>query len=1051
MPSALETLVKILKLEREQGYKNTVMMGGLGGQYSENWEHQAVSQARKAEHFLLIEEITSKLHAYERAQTKEERHALVTYMLDRITNRAPMPESYKARIPEMEARLTSQLPATVIPQEKTDDPADQQRPNRETRPPREDRRGRERREPRAAQADEGPSSPAEAQQGERPNRPPREERRPRDQQHGDREQGEQGIGRENREPRQNRPPRGDRRPVIAAPPHESNADAPAPTDAMPDEYMNTLSELPTPVSPEVAASRATSPAEPSQREGRDKHKDKGRKEKDKRPAIAKPPKGGKEHRDEMPDTVGDGTMNADDDFSSLDDVYAGARGPVKMDIPVPPKLARPPRIPRPSRSPQDAADMLRMLGDPVDRIKGIGPQKAKNLAALGILTVKDLLYFLPRRYDDYTRCAYISRLEENQRVTVIGTVTQAEIRIGKSGRKDFYIVVSDSSASMGVTFFGQFFLQKQIRVHQQIVLHGETTLFNGRIQMTNPEWDDLDVEDLQNVRIVPVYPLTEGVTNRSLRATLQSALGYWAERIPDYVPESVLDRTELADLGWTLRNIHFPESDDHLIHARRRFIFDELLLLQLAILGNRRQWQLTPSIPLELEEEDIAVFAGAVFPYLLTNAQTRAIDDIRRDVAKTIPMNRLLQGDVGAGKTAVAVSAIGMALMRGKQSALMAPTSILAEQHYKNISRALSLTPQDALPFDRRPQVALLTGSISEADRQSIYQGLADGSIDVVIGTHAIIQEGVEFHELALAIIDEQHRFGVEQRGALRGKGQNPHILAMTATPIPRTLALTLYADLDLSILNEMPPGRIPIKTAIIPPSQRERAYEGIENELKEGHQAFIVYPLVEESEAITEAKAAVQEYERLQGVFHRFNVGLLHGRMRPAEKDQVMADFRDHKFDVLVTTSVAEVGVDIPDATVIMIEGANRFGLAQLHQFRGRVGRSGLPSYCLLISDTSEQTSIDRLKIVRDNADGFKLAEEDFRQRGAGDLIGTRQSGQGSSRLQLAALMTPELVELAQREARTLYEEDPDLVLPEHSLLSERVNMLKNERADVS
>jgi ATP-dependent DNA helicase RecG len=373
----------------------------------------------------------------------------------------------------------------------------------------------------------------------------------------------------------------------------------------------------------------------------------------------------------------------------------------------------------------------------------------------------------------------------------------------------------------------------------------------------------------------------------------------------------------------------------------------------------------------------------------------------------------------------------------------MVPTSILAEQHYKGISELLEKTPGD-----RRPVIALLTSALSSTERESIYRGINDGSIDVVIGTHALIQEGVEFKDLAVAIIDEQHRFGVEQRGALRGKGTNPHLLVMTATPIPRTLALTMYADLDLTVLDEMPPGRIPIKTRVVEPVQRERVWQFVEAELDKGRQAFVVHPLVEASEKI-EAPAAVEAYERLKKVFFRYKVGLLHGRMKPAEKDQVMEDFANGSYHVLVTTSVAEVGVNVPNASVMVIEGANRFGLAQLHQFRGRVGRGEHASYCLLLSDTNQDEARERLHALEETTDGFKLAEMDWKLRGAGDLVGTRQSG--GNRLQLAQEMTPHLVELAQREARTIYEEDPDLSQPQHHLLAQRVEVNHTEKGDVS
>ncbi|HVU09691.1 MAG TPA: ATP-dependent DNA helicase RecG, partial [Phototrophicaceae bacterium] len=545
-----------------------------------------------------------------------------------------------------------------------------------------------------------------------------------------------------------------------------------------------------------------------------------------------------------------------------------------------------------------------------------------------------------------------------------------------------------------------------------------------------------------------VYPLTDGLNARTVRKLMQKTVEYWADHLPDWMPEGTLDRTELADLGWAIKNLHFPESWDHLDHAQRRLVFDQLLLMQLTIMANRRTWQAVPSQQLQVSDETLNAFIDAVFPFPLTGAQRRVIEDIRGDLTKPVPMNRLLQGDVGSGKTAVAATALAIALMNGQQAALMAPTSILAEQHYRGISAMFERMPSELMPRAGKPVIALLTGSVSSSDREAIYRGLADGSIDIVIGTHAIIQEGVEFNNLAVAIIDEQHRFGVEQRGALRGKGTNPHLLVMTATPIPRTLALTLYADLDLSIIDEMPPGRIPIRTRVIEPPQRERAYNFVEEQLEAGRQAFIVYPLVEASETI-DAQSAVEAFSELTSVFYHHKVGLLHGRMKPAEKDAVMDSFRNHEFDVLVTTSVAEVGVDIPNASIIVIDGANRFGLAQLHQFRGRVGRGGHASYCLLVCDSLLPEARDRLMALEQTNDGFKLAEIDWQLRGPGDLIGTRQSGQAE--LKLLEQMKPELVELAQREAKTIFEDDPELTLPEHRLLKERIDQLTNARSDVS
>ena len=833
----------------------------------------------------------------------------------------------------------------------------------------------------------------------------------------------------------------------------------------PEAYKQRVYDIPAQPVEQVAESGAPPPqAAPTQPRQRTEQRPPRDREKSHKPQPQKSEKT-RESEGRKQDDQGGGR---DDDFSRLDLEFRGPATPGQRDLPQVVKLARPPRRPRPQRTDEEAADIMRGLTASVEIVKGVGPKMGKMFNRLGMSTIQDLLYFLPRRYDDYMKMSYISRLSPGILVTVIGTVIHTEMRIGRGGRKDFYMVLDDGTAQMSVTFFGQFYLNRSIRTGLQIVVHGLTTIFGNRIQMTNPEWEYVDVEDLKSVGIVPIYPLTEGLTGRTLRRLMKRTVEYWSEHIPDYVPEGTLERADLADLGWTVKNLHFPESWDHLEHARRRFIFDQLLLLQLAILGNRRLWQSTPAESLNVSDEALSEFLNTVFPYPLTGAQQRSIEDVRRDIAKTIPMNRLLQGDVGSGKTAVATAAMWMAFANGKQSALMAPTGILAEQHFRGISRVLENTPGE-----RRPVVALLTGSLSLAEREAAYAGLANGTIDMVIGTHAVIQQGVQFQNLGLAIIDEQHRFGVEQRGALRGKGTNPHLLVMTATPIPRTLALTIHADLDLSTIDEMPPGRLPVRTRVIEPVARERSYEFIEEQIQLGRQAFVVYPLVEASETI-EADNAVEAYEKLKKVFYRYKVGLLHGRMKAAEKDEVMAAFRDQQFDVLVTTSVAEVGVDIPNASVILMESANRFGLAQLHQFRGRVGRGGYASYCLLMSDAPIDEAHRRLQALKrqggsifdlikempddpvvrllaleETNDGFKLAELDWVLRGPGDLIGTRQSGQTT--FKLMENMSPELVELAQREAHTIYEEDPELSHPQHKLLAQRVAMHRDERSDLS
>lgn len=716
----------------------------------------------------------------------------------------------------------------------------------------------------------------------------------------------------------------------------------------------------------------------------------------------------------------------------------------ERDIPEMPRLARPPRKVREPISIEDARQRLRDLQQATTAVNGIGQSKAEDLSKMDIYTVDDMLRYLPRRYDDYTDLRYISQLSPNEVVTVIGTVAHTEIRVGRNNRKDFHMVIDDGSGQMNVIFFGQHFLIRNIRKGQQLVLSGKVTIWGNRLQMSSPEWEALDSENLHTIGIVPVYRLTEGITARAFRRLMKQTVDQFANHVPDHIPMAVLDRAELADIGWTIQNLHFPEGHDHLRHARRRYIFDQLITLQLGILGNRRDWQAVPSESLTVDDGWLDEFLENVFPYELTGAQKRALSDIRADIAKEVPMNRLLQGDVGSGKTAVAVATIGMALNNRKQAALMAPTSILAEQHYRGITQSL-----ENMPTDMRPVVALLTSALTQSERNSVYRGLDDGSIDVVIGTHAIIQDGVNFNDLGVAIIDEQHRFGVEQRAALRGKGINPHLLVMTATPIPRTLALTMYADLDLSIIDEKPPGRQTIDTKMLEPVARERAFNFIEKHLELGRQAFVIHPLVEASDKI-DARSAIEAYEELSQVFYKYRVCLLHGRMSPVEKDEIMGAFANHEYDVMVTTSVAEVGVDIPNANVILIEGANRFGLSQLHQFRGRVGRGSHQSFCLLIPDNLTEESEQRLKAMEKTDDGFVLAEMDWKMRGAGDLLGTRQSG--THVLQLAEEMTPELVSLAQQEALTIYAEDPYLEQVEHLMLAEKVRILMNrDGGDVS
>lgn len=978
MPSPIETLVKILKLEREQGANNRAVVGGLST-FGGVWAQQAYEQARRPEQRRLIDELASLLRGYDQIENRTERLTLVNYMLDRILSR-PKPQDEDASSAEPAENAQPQRPPRrdnfPIRERRPDEP----RPERPQRPERSEGDSQEVQPPRERREREPRKNEARQERRERPEKIERE----RPERHE----------RAERESRPERPPR---------------------TEAAPQRPQENQGKNKPQQRPE---NRPQRPQSPQQRNN-------------------PPQRGGHQQDDDDNELM----SMAEPAFDTSDPIEAQYTG--KLDIPVETRLAKPPRQSRPHMDAEEAADILHGLTAPVETIRGIGPKQSELLGKLGIKTIENLLFFLPRRHDDYTRLLPIKRLQPRTTATVIATVHRADLRVMSGGRKDLVVEFTDGSGSLSVTFFGQHYLTRTFQPNNQFVLHGNIGAYQGRLQMSNVEWEQIDPENLRTPGIVPVYKLTEGMSGRVMRRLMREAVNYWADRLPDYIPASVLDRTELADLGWALKHLHFPEGHDHLHHAQQRRAFDQLLLLQLAILRNRLETQAQPAIPLPVSDDFLEPFLTQVFPYPLTGAQNRAVGEIRRDVATSIPMNRLLQGDVGAGKTAVAIAALAMAFSQGKQSALMAPTSILAEQHYRGLTRLLANTPSE-----KKPVVALLTGSISAKDREQVLVGLADGSIDIVVGTHAVIQDTVQFRELALVVIDEQHRFGVGQRAILRGKGTNPHVLVMTATPIPRTLALTLYADLDLSILDEMPPGRTPIKTVVIGEVEREKIYRFITDQLNDGRQAFIIHPLVEASDTI-DAASAVEAYEKLTKLFYRHRVGLLHGKMRPAEKDDIMAQFSAGEIDVLVTTSVAEVGVDVPNASVIVIEGANRFGLAQLHQFRGRVGRGKHQSYCFLIPDMVTAESQARLKAMEQTNDGFILAELDWKQRGAGDLVGTRQSG--GNQLQLAEAMMPSLVELAQREARTLFEEDPTLSLSEHQLLAQRVHMLYNPDSDIS
>ena len=699
------------------------------------------------------------------------------------------------------------------------------------------------------------------------------------------------------------------------------------------------------------------------------------------------------------------------------------------------------------------------IDSPITVIRGVSSSLATKFNKLGVNTVRDLLYLFPHRHLDYSQRRFISQLTEGEEETIIANVWQAQqIRLG--GRLSTEAIVGDETGNVRVVWFNNPYLAKRLPTNIRIVLSGRVSLFNGRHVFESPEWELAEDRELIHTgRLVPLYPLTQGLRPRQVRKLMKAVIDQWAWQVEDFLPSELKERCNLLPLPQAITQAHYPEDEVAKDRARVRLAFDELLLLQLGVLTKKRDWQESqPGSPFSAKTAVPDVFVKSL-PFELTAAQQRVLNELVADLQEPRPMSRLLQGEVGSGKTVVATTALLMAAANGYQGAFMAPTEILAEQHFTNICQLLSRAGHEETKeaylhiysglLSHPLTVALLIGDINQVRKQELQQRILDGDIDIVIGTHALIQKGVEFHRLGLTVVDEQHRFGVTQRSALRQKGFSPHVLVMTATPIPRTLALTLYGDLDLSVIDQLPPGRQVIKTKWLKPGQRDSAYAFLRRQVAQGRQAFIICPLIEESEAI-QAKAAIAEYQRLsKDVFPDLRLGLLHGRMPAAEKDKVMRRFRSGELDILVSTPVVEVGIDVPNATVMLVESADRFGLSQLHQFRGRVGRGQEQSYCLLLAENPSEVARARLDIIESVQDGFALAEEDLRLRGPGEFFGTRQSGLPD--LRMAKLSDVGLLELARSEAITLFQIDPDLDKPEHRLLAKELARVWPESAELS
>jgi ATP-dependent DNA helicase RecG len=611
-------------------------------------------------------------------------------------------------------------------------------------------------------------------------------------------------------------------------------------------------------------------------------------------------------------------------------------------------------------------------------------------------------------------------------------------------------VFGDETGNVRAIWFNNPYLARTFRTGTRVVLSGKVNVFRGSFVFESPEYELLTGQEelVHTGRLVPVYPTVDGFPQRTLRRLVKQALDVGLPQLVEHMPEDTRRRTAVMGLRDAIAQAHYPDSASDWNAARRRLAFDELLQLQLSVLSRKRAWQQQgEGFPLKDDAGVVDAFLASL-PFELTDAQTRVLDEILDGLKQSHPMSRLLQGDVGSGKTVVAAAAMLVAAFNGYQAALMAPTEILAEQHFLTITHLLSgvsqAGPEDHLvtvrvgPSLRPLTIALLVGSLGKKAKDEVHRLIASGEVALVIGTQAIIQEAVDLSRLALAVVDEQHRFGVVQRASIRGKGKRPHLLAMSATPIPRSLALTAYGDLDISVIDELPPLRQRIRTRWVEPKGRAAAYEFVRKQVEQGRQAFIVCPLIEESEVI-QSRAATEEYERLsRDVYSDRSLGLLHGRMALREKEQVMELFQRGDIDILVSTPVIEVGIDVPNATVMLIDGADRFGLAQLHQFRGRVGRGQHQSYCLLLADSPGAEARERLKIVERLHDGFELAEEDLRLRGPGDYLGTRQSGIPSMRV--ARITDSDILTLARHEAVRILDADPDLAEAENSLLAEQV-----------
>ena len=674
------------------------------------------------------------------------------------------------------------------------------------------------------------------------------------------------------------------------------------------------------------------------------------------------------------------------------------------------------------------------LGDSITSVRGVGKKRAELLGKMNIRTVEDLLYFFPRKYEDRRQAVNIIEAPFNQDVLIEVHVVAKQISGNPYSKKRVLrVLTEDNTGSLELLFFNGKYLADYFKPGQALTLFGKISLNNGRRQMAHPEFHITgDKDDVRG--LFPVYPLTEGLYQGQMRS-MQLAVRDCAGQINEWLPEEIVRENNLCNPAYAIENIHFPLAERPVLESRYRLIFEELLVLQTGLFyikGDRERLHRGVSVGRGISVKPFL----DMLSFTLTKGQMKAFRQIEEDIESDHPMNRLIQGDVGSGKTAVAELAMFKTVKSGFQAVMMAPTELLAKQHLFTLKR-------DFEPFGI--EVRLLSGSTKGKERADILEGLKNGSIDIVVGTHAVIQPDVLFCNLGLVITDEQHRFGVNQRTLLAQKGENPNILVMTATPIPRTLAVILYGDLDISVIDTLPAGRKPVRTFLRYGDSRKKIYDFVETQIKEGRQAYVVAPLIEESEVI-DCRSAEEIYQELCKSYPNLRISLVHGAMKQQEKDTVMETFSEGSIDVLVSTVVIEVGIDVGNATVMVIENCERFGLAQLHQLRGRVGRSGHQSYCILICGSDSETARKRNDIMCSTEDGFLIAEEDLKLRGPGEIFGTRQHG--LPELNIADLVrNGDMVEKVKNVARRLIEKDPELEMAEHSELKKRIKKMFGEK----